>query len=115
MIIRNEQTTLQCDSELANRRLKIVVSYLERLRREKIALENQNTVLSSANVGLQDYFKKFKFDPKEEQENIAKALEETETDLLSEDTMQQLEGIEELDTSAMGIDVDSPDDFPEDF
>lgn len=110
MIIRNEQTTFQCDSELANRRLNIVVGYLERLRREKEALENQNKVLSSANSGLQDYFKKFKFDPKEEQENIAKAMEETEEDLLSEDAMGELEGIENLDTTGMGVDIDFPED-----
>ena len=65
--------------------------------------------MSSANSGLQDYFKKFKFDPKEEQENIAKAMEETEEDILSEDAMSELEGIENLDVTGMGVDVDFPE------
>ena len=110
MIIRNEQVTLQCDSDLANRRLRVIVSYLERLKREKEALEDQNVVLSSSNNALQDYFTKFKFDAKLEQENISKALEESEEDLLLADTMQELEGIENIDSSAMVDDFDLPEE-----
>ena len=114
MDIRHEQVTLQCDSNYLRENLHVLTDGLRVLKRQYVALENQNIVLSSSNSALQDYFAKFKFDAKLEQENISKALEESQEDTLLADTMQELEGIEQIDNTAMVEDFDLSDDSLDD-
>ncbi|HAL18419.1 MAG TPA: hypothetical protein DCO86_02195 [Spirochaetaceae bacterium] len=105
MIIKNEQVTLLSDAEIANQRLKIIVGFLDRLRRERDALLAQNKVLKSSNEGLERYSKVFHLDEEKEKENIALAAETAVEDIIGAQVASEFDSINDFSAPVSDTDL----------
>lgn len=105
MIIKNEQVTLLSDAEIANQRLKVIVGFLDRLRRERDALIAQNKVLKSSNEALEHYSKVFHLDEAKELENIKNAAESTVEDVLGAQAASEYDTISDFTSPIVDADL----------